>query len=375
MESEINVIGRGRIKKIQARMDDKKVNWIYIGEGPNMAFATGHVAKPPAARLDKVRLRTVLIPVEGEPIFLCPALLAPGVKETSWVEDVRTPAGGEHFDAIADIFGAKNGHSLRVGIDEKLMWGVVQRLESILEKDSELVEVTEIFHDLRLVKDEDEIELLRRASEIADLALTHAIGQIEPGKSEIDIANELVLKVRQEGGNCTLTQVVSGAGRYPETPSKKKIEKGDVVTLDLNVEYQGYFSDETRVAVVGKADSEQAKVHRIVLEANKAAREIVQPGAKAEDVHFAGADVIKEHGYEKFFTHGIGHGLGAEGHEAPYLSARSDYILKSGMVHTIEPAIYGRTVGKFTIRLEDVVLVTERGSELLTTSSHDLIEV
>ena len=135
MESEINVIGRGRIKKIQARMDDKKVNWIYIGEGPNMAFATGHVAKPPAARLDKVRLRTVLIPVEGEPIFLCPALLAPGVKETSWVEDVRTPAGGEHFDAIADIFGAKNGHSLRVGIDEKLMWGVVQRLESILEKD------------------------------------------------------------------------------------------------------------------------------------------------------------------------------------------------------------------------------------------------
>ena len=217
--------------------------------------------------------------------------------------------------------------------------------------------------------------MLRRSSEIADLAWTHAIGQIEPGKSEIDIANELVLKVRQEGGNCTLTQVVSGAGRYPETPSEKKIEKGDLVTLDLNVEYQGYFSDETRVAVVGKVDSEQAKIHGIVFEANKAARDAVRSGAKAEDVHNAGADIIKEHGYEKFFTHGIGHGVGAEGHEAPYLSTLSGYILKSGMVHTIEPAIYGRTIGKFTIRLEDVVLVTEQGSELLTTSSHDLIEV
>ncbi len=160
MEGERKLIGRGRVKKIQARMDDAGVDWIYLGEGPNMAFATGHVAKPPAARLDKVRLRTVLIPVEGEPIFLCPALLAPGVKETSWVVDVRTPAGGEHFDAIAGIFGAKKDRSLRVGIDEKLMWGVVQRLDSVLEEASELVEVTEIFHELRIVKNEDEKKML-----------------------------------------------------------------------------------------------------------------------------------------------------------------------------------------------------------------------
>lgn len=367
-------IGSTRIRRIQEKMESNGVDWVYLGEGPNMVFATGHVAKPPAARLDKVRLKSVLIPREGTSVFICPALLASNVKETSWIDEVVIPpSGSEHFEQIRRILSPDNG--IRLGIDEKLMWGVVQRLKNVLELSSELVDVTSIFNDLRLIKDEDEITLLREASNIADYALNEAITSIEPGKTEFDIANRIVFAVREKEGECTVAQVVSGAGRYPEDPTDKGIEKGDIITLDVNVAYMGYYSDETRVAVVGSPDQEQKRVHEIVFNANKKARDAVKPGVLGKEVHEVGAKVISEHGYEKYFTHGIGHGLGVEGHESPYLNARSNEVLKPGMVHTIEPAIYGRTIGKFNIRLEDVVLITEDGAELLTKLSHDLIQV
>lgn len=376
MQTNDSDIGRQRIQRIQERMAMERIDWIYVGEGPNMAFATGHVAKPPAARLDKVRLKTALIPAVGPPAFICPVLLAPNVQATSWVEEIITPSSANvHFDEIAQILSRGNGGMARIGVDEKLMLGIVERLQGIMTPGSELVNITSIFHDLRLVKDADEIALLRQSSIIANTALKKAIDSIEPGKTEIDVANEIVLGVREEGGDCTLAQVVSGAGRYPEDPTDKQIMKGDVITLDVNVAYRGYYSDETRVAVVGPADSEQQRVHKIVLEANEKARATVKSGVTGGEVHEAGAAVIRDHGYEKYFTHGIGHGLGVEGHEAPYLASGSNEALQSGMVHTIEPAIYGRTVGKFTIRLEDVVLTTETGCELLTTLSHDLIQV
>lgn len=374
--NNLQTIARKRLQKIQEQVADLEIDWLYLAAGPNLTYATAHVAAAPSARLDKVRLTAALIPAEGESAIVCPPLLANEVKENAWIERLELPSAGEtHFEIVKRIITDGHHGALRVGIDEKIMWGIMTRLRQSLPQGTEFTDVTTLFHELRLIKDSMEINLLRKASKIADAALAQAISTIEPGRTEIDIANEIVNSVRSEGGICTLSQVVSGAGRYPENPSFKRIEKGDVITMDVNAVYGGYYSDETRVAVVGPPDDEQTKVHEIVLRANEAARAKVKPGVTGGSVHKAGASIIDDSGYGDYYTHGIGHGLGVEGHEAPYLKNGSPDVLEAGMVHTIEPAIYGRNIGKFSIRLEDVVLVTDTGCELLTTQTHELVQI
>jgi Xaa-Pro aminopeptidase len=155
--------------------------------------------------------------------------------------------------------------------------------------------------------------------------------------------------------------------------SSKRIEKGDLVTLDMGAVYDGYTADMTRTVVVGKANKRQKEVYNIVLKAQKEAISRVKPQIKACDLDKVARESIKKAGYEKYFGHGLGHGIGLLIHDNPTINPRSQQVLEPGMVITIEPGIYIPNWGG--VRIEDDVLITKGGCEVLTTSKKNLIEL
>ena len=154
-------------------------------------------------------------------------------------------------------------------------------------------------------------------------------------------------------------------------PTEKPVEKGDFITMDYGALYRGYHSDMTRTVALGYVSDEQEKVYNTVLEAQKAAAEAVKPGAKCADADAAARQIIEKAGYAEFFTHGTGHGVGIDIHEPPTVSYRSEETLRPGDVVTAEPGIY--LPGKFGVRIEDMLYVTENSAENLTEAPKNLI--
>ena len=230
---------------------------------------------------------------------------------------------------------------------------------------------------LRLLKEKYEIEAIRRAARIVDEALALALPMLRVGVSELDIAAELEYQMKRLGseGAPFATIVGSGAnGALPHSaPTGKKIVAGDLVVLDFGAMSDGYAADTTRTVAVGEATAEARQVYAIVQRAQAAAVARAAPCVPVADIDAAARSIIAEAGYGAYFTHRTGHGLGLDVHEYPNIMAGNDLPLASGMVFTVEPGIY--LPGRFGVRIEDDVLVTERGVETLTQFSRDLLAI
>lgn len=226
---------------------------------------------------------------------------------------------------------------------------------------------------LRLLKQPDEIRLIRQAAHIADQALHDVLPFIRPGISEKALADQIEMAVRQAGGSKTSfdTVVVSGLrGALPHgRPTDKLLAEGELVTVDFGAVFQHYCSDMTRTFALGEVSAEQENIYRTVQRAQHAAREAVRPGIRCQDLDKLARDIIEEAGYGEYFSHNLGHGLGLDVHEAPTLSPVNSQTLQPGMIITLEPGIYIPGVGG--VRIEDDVLVTASGYELLTSSPRE----
>lgn len=226
---------------------------------------------------------------------------------------------------------------------------------------------------LRLIKQPDEITLIRTAASIADQALRDVLPFIRPGISEKKLADQIEMAVRQAGGSKTSfdTVVVSGVrSALPHgRPTDKLLAAGELVTIDFGAVFQHYCSDMTRTFALGSVSREQEKIYRTVQRAQQAARDAVRPGIRCQDLDQLARNIIEEAGYGDSFSHNLGHGLGLDVHEAPSLSPVNHQTLQPGMVITIEPGIYIPGVGG--VRIEDDVLVTENGCEVLTQSPRE----
>ncbi|EQB35993.1 peptidase M24 [Virgibacillus sp. CM-4] len=241
--------------------------------------------------------------------------------------------------------------------------------------DAELVPVSGIVESLRLIKTSDELDIMKKAAKIADDAFDHIQHYIKPGVSEIDISNELEFFMRKQGATSSSFDIIVASGERSALPhgvaSDKKIQTGELVTLDYGALYQGYCSDTTRTVAVGEISEELTKIYNTVLEAQLRGVNYIKPGVTGKEVDAVTRDYIKENGYGDYFGHSTGHGLGLEVHEGPALSFRNDQNLEAGMVVTVEPGIYVPAVGG--CRIEDDIVVTETGSERLTHSPKELI--
>lgn len=232
----------------------------------------------------------------------------------------------------------------------------------------ELVPASELMNGLRLVKDAEEIERLTAAQRIAEKALNETLPMIKPGVTEREVAAYLVYRLLANGAeNVSFDPiVVSGDnGAMPHgVPSDKKICAGEFVTIDYGALKDGYCSDTTRTFAVGEVTEEMKTVYNTVLAAQKAAIAATKAGMTGEEIDGIARKVITDAGYGEYFGHSYGHGVGIEIHEEPFLSSRGKTPLPAGVVASAEPGIY--IPGKFGVRIEDVVVVTEDGCEDLT---------
>lgn len=228
---------------------------------------------------------------------------------------------------------------------------------------------------LRQVKSEAETAKIRYAQSIAEMAFEHILDFIKVGRTEKEIQLELDFFILKNGAEALSFDTIAVSGvnsSMPHgVPSHKKIENGDFITMDFGAVVDGYHSDMTRTVAVGFVTDEQREVYETVLSAQMNALSVLKAGVACADADKAARDIIAAKGYGDFFGHGTGHGVGIEIHEKPNLSPRSDAILHTGNIVTVEPGIY--LPGKFGVRIEDMAFITENGFENLTKSEKSLI--
>ncbi|MBQ6468354.1 MAG: aminopeptidase P family protein [Clostridia bacterium] len=259
--------------------------------------------------------------------------------------------------------------------EEKLTLREFKALEKALERELAPEKTDELTRNLRRKKSLEEKERIIKAQRIAEGAFKHILSFIKEGVTEKEIRLELEFYMLKNGADGLSFETIAISGKNTSmphgVPTEKPVEKGDFITMDYGALYRGYHSDMTRTVALGYVSDEQEKVYNTVLEAQKAAAEAVKPGAKCADADAAARQIIEKAGYAEFFTHGTGHGVGIDIHEPPTVSYRSEETLRPGDVVTAEPGIY--LPGKFGVRIEDMLYVTENSAENLTEAPKNLI--
>ena len=230
---------------------------------------------------------------------------------------------------------------------------------------------------LRQTKDAEEIRRIRRAAKLGCDLFDDMLGYLRPGLAEVEVAARLEHAARVEGAEAMSFDTIVASGERSALPhghaSTAKLPKRGFVTLDFGVVLDGYMSDMTRTVFLGRGRSEERDVYDAVLEAQETAVAAVAPGVTAGEIDEAARSVLRRAGLDKWFTHSTGHGVGLEIHEGPRLAAKQTQSLEPGMVITIEPGVY--MPGRFGVRIEDMVLVTAKGCEVLTPSVKAWIEL
>lgn len=231
-----------------------------------------------------------------------------------------------------------------------------------------MVPASHVLKKVRMIKRPYELDCMRRAARAADDAFLVALKLIKPGVREYEIAAEIEYQLKKMGmDGCSFPSIVA-AGAHSSlphaVPSDYKMQNGDFITIDMGAKYRGYASDMTRTFVLGEPDAKQKEVYDIVLQAQKKGVEAVKPGIKCSELDQIVRDYITEKGYGENFLHSLGHGVGLDIHEWPTVSSKCDIVLEPGMVITIEPGIY--LPGWGGVRIEDTVIVTEDGCEIIT---------
>ncbi|OGL46137.1 MAG: hypothetical protein A2149_09750 [Candidatus Schekmanbacteria bacterium RBG_16_38_11] len=242
---------------------------------------------------------------------------------------------------------------------------------------TKLVPIDGLVESLRIVKDKKEMKKIKKAISILEDGLKGIVGKIREGVSEKDIVFEFEYQLRRLGAQKLSFDLIVASGKRSALPhgiaSNKKISKGDLVVVDFGCCYEGYHSDVTRTFSIGKPGKREEKIYKIVKKAQSIAIEMINPGVTCGEIDAAAKDYIKEQGFEKYFGHATGHGVGLDVHEDPRIIKRVNEKIREGMVFTIEPGIYIPKLGG--VRIEDMVYVTESGCEVLTKNIPDVFEI
>ena len=264
----------------------------------------------------------------------------------------------------------------RVGIEEVYLtverW---QKMKTAFPADTELVPAGKLLTELRSAKTEEELAVMQKAQDITDQVFAEICEFLHAGVTESEVAAQLTYLQMKHGaeGNSFPPIVASGAnGSMPHAiPTAKPIQKGEFVTMDFGCIYQGYCTDMTRTVAIGQPSDEMRRVYDAVLEAQLAGIAAAKAGVPGCDVHNAAWDVLKKYGYGDYFGHGFGHSLGIEIHESPNANRANTKPLPAGAVLSAEPGVY--LPGKFGVRTEDVIFLTETGNRILTHAPKHLI--
>jgi len=360
-----------RLKNISSALAESSLDALALNPSPSLLFATGlhfHLMERPVVALFSADSRIALILPELET-----------AKLTGLPYKIEAFAYGENPDTWTSVFREAIEFlglaDKKIGVEPRAMRLLEYRYLQASAPRATFPSATETIASLRIRKDAKEISAMRKAVEIAQNALTATLPMVKIGVSEKEIASELVSQLLKHGSETPFPfePIVSGGENSANphaTPSERKLQEGDLLVIDWGASYKNYISDITRTFAIGEIDAEYRKIHEIVQEANSAGRAAAKPGIPAKVVDIAARKVIEDAGYGEYFTHRTGHGIGMEGHEAPYMRADNERILEVGMAFTVEPGIY--LPNRNGVRVEDDLVITEDGAESLSTLPREL---
>jgi Xaa-Pro dipeptidase len=360
-----------RLEQLRTALTQAGLDAVAVNPGPMLTYLTGvsfHLMERPV----------VLLVAQGrEPVLVLPEFEIAKMKLIPY--KVNAFAYGENpaeWEAVfKQAITSLKLDSGTIGVEPRQMRLLEFRHVQTAAPGAEFPDASEALASLRLRKDEGEVAAMRHAVHIAQTALEAILPSIKVGVTEHEIAGVLTMELLKSGSDSELPFspiVCSGpnSANPHATPSDRKIERGDILLVDWGATTEGYVSDLTRTFAVGGEDPEWKKIAAIVMEANASARAAGRPGVSCAGVDRAAREVIERAGYGQYFTHRTGHGIGMEGHEEPYIRGDNMHMLYPGMAYTVEPGIY--LPGRGGVRIEDNVVVTKTGAEVLSDMPREL---
>lgn len=363
------VLLMSKLTQLQNYLSENGLDAAFITTPDNVFYFSGFKSNP------HERLLGIMVFQNAEPFLICPKMEMPDAVAAGWQYEVVGHEDTENaWDVVAKTVASRNTNFASLAIEKSHL--TIDRYEAIQQRYPQLrfSGIDEKVNALRICKDETELVKLRKAAELADYAIQVGCDAIAEGKTEMEILNTIESAIKAKGYAMSFdTMVLAGekAASPHGTPGDRKIQKGDLILFDLGVIYDGYCSDITRTVAFGQPSEEQINIYNTVRKANETAVAAVKPGVRAMDLDKLARDVITDAGYGEYFTHRLGHGLGISVHEFPSITGTNEMILNPGTVFTIEPGIYKTDVAG--VRIEDDVIVTNDGFEVLTKFTKELV--
>lgn len=354
---------RVRRRAVAARLDELGVDALLVTSLVNTRYLTGFTGSN----------GQLLVSGDVE-LFLTDGRYAMSSRRVmSDIERVATR--GSYRPVVVDRCRASR--IARLGIEADAMTVAARDALAEAVDGSEIVPLRNVVEELRRVKDDEERELIRRAQAATDTAFAAILDRFAVGVSEQWVARELDRLMIEAGADApsfeTIVAFGENAAEPHHEPNHRTLEEGDVIKMDLGALVEGYHADMTRTIAFGQPTAELRKIHDVVRQAQQAAIDAVRPGMSGIEVDAAARSVVAEAGYGDGFVHGLGHGVGLEIHEGPWLGTTQDNVLPEGTVVTIEPGVYLDGIGG--VRIEDMIEVTGDGCVVVGVSSRDMIEL
>ena len=350
-----------RIRQLQGRMAGANVDAFFTLAAPSMRYLTGFTGEE----------GYLLALHDGMHLVVDGRFTTQAQEECPWVDVIEYTG---HFSrSIANLLVA--GHAHWLGFEkERVSFVQAEQMRAAFPSVT-MVPTESVVEGMRIVKDTRELDKMRAAGHIADKAFNAMIHQLKVGMTENDVAALLEYEMRKAGAQGTSFSTIVGSGARGALPhgiaSGKVIRRGEVIVIDFGVNYEGYMSDCTRTVALGKQPTGVLDVYAKLRAAQQLGLDCIKAGVSSRSVDTAVRGKLGESGLAQYFTHGLGHGVGLEIHEAPRLSQGTDTVLEPGQVVTCEPGVY--LPGRYGMRIEDSVIVTATGFESLTELPKELV--
>ncbi|OBA64093.1 dipeptidase [Mycobacterium sp. 1100029.7] len=359
-----------RLTAAAAATADAGLDGLVITPGYDLRYLSGSRAQT------FERLTALVVPASGEPTIVVPRLELASLKGSALTElgvAVRDWVDGD--DPYKLVLGALGGAPAATAVTDSMPALHLLPLAGVLGVPPVLA--TDILRELRMVKEECEIDALRKAGSAIDRVHARVPEFLVPGRTEADVAADIAEAIVAEG-HSDVSFIIVGSGPHGADPhhsySDRELRAGDIVVVDIGGAYEpGYHSDSTRTYSLGEPSSDVAQQYSLLQRAQRAAFDAVRPGVTAEQVDAAARDVLADAGLGEYFVHRTGHGIGLSVHEEPYIVSGNDLPLTAGMAFSIEPGIY--FPGQWGARIEDIVIVTEEGALAVNNRPHELVVV
>lgn len=350
-----------RIERARVEMERRGVGAMLVSVGNDLPYLTGYGAMP-SERL------TMGVITPSDATIVVPGLEAPRIVDRG---AFAVQPWGETEDPVSIVAKLANGAS-RVAIGAQTWSVFLVRLQQQMAG-AEFVDATEVTRPLRILKDESEIDLLRRAGSAVDRVVGRLRDAKLSGRTEAHVARDVMEMTVEEGHDVATFHIVASgpnAASPHHEPGERVIRDGDCVVVDFGGRLGGYCSDTTRTFHVGEPSAMYAEAFAALQASQAAGRAAAGPGVAAQDIDRAARRVLVDSGHAEWFIHRLGHGIGLDGHEDPYLVEGNEEVLEPGMAFSVEPGIY--MPGEWGMRIEDIVVCTEDGRESLNNAPRDL---